>query len=610
VRLSRELATLVLAIVLPARHAGASPDTRAPEQEWVDFRAKRVKIDGKLERLELSGDVRVRSGRYQLTSQRLRLEQSPRGVLVEGPGRIAFCPCARPPVALGFRSAIVAPPTDLLVAGPTLELFGLPVLWAPYLWLRSPDRVGVLPAEIALRGHDGWLLGSGVHVPWGDPDARGRPSAIDLRAAGYVKGGVEVTAQVATARTTTAVRWDHLGRDLFGAEAHGFMPSDKLGATAAWDLDSLRGPRALAGTPSLEAAAKRFDRVRGSVLRTSENTILGFGLRADETRGTSVSNLGAAGTRMDAAHVRPIGEVGTLEWEADATTVAHPTRGAATVALSAARARFDARPGVTLANAEIGERIGVAVTELDETGYAESFGRLGLAWPLVRAYGNTADPWLHWLEPFAESSVVLAHRQGDWVELPDGNAIALLAGMRSTVGRLGSRGALDGSIRFGWAGPPAAPERVAGGRLGVATEYVGVGARAHWLWRDAQAIESALRARIGRVDGLHVGVYLEGRTRLEPLAARLVGSDPWRRLTAGWFDQSGWTVGGELLMPWTSWLSSSFGLDRDLGRPRWLGWRSGAAYRHPCGCLGVVAGASERVGRRGIDGWLSVQLIP
>jgi hypothetical protein len=605
-------AALALGALLAEARALANhdPPVEQRHEQWVDFRARRVEVDGKLQRLELSGDVRVRSGRYQLTSERLRLEQSPRGAEVEGPGRIAFCPCAHPPVAFGFRSATVAPPTDLLIAGPSLELFGLPVFWAPYLWLRSPDRAGFLPATVALRGHDGWLLGSGVHLPWGERDTLGHRSALDLRAAGYLKGGAEVTAEVTTERTTTAVRWDHLASDLVGVEAHGSVTSDRLGAAAAWSVDALRGPRALVGTPSLEVASRRLDRARVSVVRAGENTILSLGLRADETRGTSLGELGAAGPRVGVAHLQPIGDAGTLEWEADATSLAHPSRGAVTVAESAGRARLDARPGVTVISAELGERVGVAVTELDETGDIESFGRLGLAWPLVRAFGRAPDPWLHWVEPYAESSIVLARRQGPWVELPDGNSVSVLAGLRSALGRLGARGALATSIRAGWVGPPEAPDRVVGGTLGITTEYVAVGTRAHWLWLEPQAFESSARARLGRLDSLHLGAYIEGRTRVEPLVARLVGPDPWRRLGAGWLDRSGWTAGAEALVPWTHWLSSSVGLDRDLIRPRWLGWRSGVAYRHPCGCLALVAGASERIGRRGIDGWLSVQLVP
>jgi hypothetical protein len=346
------------------------------------------------------------------------------------------------------------------------------------------------------------------------------------------------------------------------------------------------------------------------VVRGGNNTLLSVGLRADDTRGSSLGQLGAAGPHLGAAHLQSIGEAGTLEWEGGVTSLAHPSLGALTVAESAGRARVDARPGATVLSAELGERVAVAVTEPEETGDVESFGRLGLAWPLVRAFGGVTRQWLHWVEPWAESSFFWAHRQGPWVELPDGSAVSLLVGLRSALGRLGARGALATSIRAGWVGPPEAPDRVVAGTLGVTTEYVALAARAHWRWGDPQAFESSGHARIGRLDGLNLQGYVEGRTRFEPLVARLVSPDPWRRLVVGWLDRSGWTAGGEALVPWTRWLSSSVGLDWDLIRPRWLGWRSGVAYRHPCGCLGLVGGASERVGRRGVDAWLSVQLVP
>src|SRR5438445_13153168 len=89
------------------------------------------------------------------------------GVRVTGTGELGFCPCDRPPIAIGFSGGYAAPPDDLIVENPTLRLFGVPVFWLPWLWLRSPRKVGLTTPDVSLRGGDGLFLGQGVHVPDG-----------------------------------------------------------------------------------------------------------------------------------------------------------------------------------------------------------------------------------------------------------------------------------------------------------------------------------------------------------------------------------------------------------------------------------------------------------
>src|SRR5690606_3055763 len=103
----------------------------------------------------------------RLTSERLSLTRGPRGIVVDGEGRVAFCRCPEAPVSIGFTSATVAPPTDLLIEQPTVYVGEVPVFWLPYFWLRSKNRLGLLPPKIAYRGGDGLLMGGGVHVPLG-----------------------------------------------------------------------------------------------------------------------------------------------------------------------------------------------------------------------------------------------------------------------------------------------------------------------------------------------------------------------------------------------------------------------------------------------------------
>ena len=82
---------------------------------------------------------------------------------------------------------------------------------------------------------------------------------LDVTAAGYLKGGVELTARFRTPRSTNRVRWDQLHQDLFAVDAHGSYPQAETGMMA-WDLDAVRGPRARSATLNLDEAARAYDR--------------------------------------------------------------------------------------------------------------------------------------------------------------------------------------------------------------------------------------------------------------------------------------------------------------------------------------------------------------
>ena len=165
-----------------AQVADAPPPTPIP----VDFGADELHFDARARALEGSGHVHVDEPPFHLLSDSLRLRRVPIGVELEGRGRVAFCPCLGTPLAVRFEDATVAPPHDLIVRSPVLEVFGVPLAWAPIFWLRSPARFGLLPPDVSWRGGDGLFLGEGVHVPWHDGDAT---RGLDLRAGGYVDGG-------------------------------------------------------------------------------------------------------------------------------------------------------------------------------------------------------------------------------------------------------------------------------------------------------------------------------------------------------------------------------------------------------------------------------------
>ena len=257
----------------------------------VDFEADTVEANGELTKIVLHGNVVVMVDRYRLEGDHLRLNRGPRGLVIDGKGRVAFCPCPNPPVSFGFRSAVLAPPTDLVLKHPTVRLGSVPVFWLPYLWLRSPARVALLPPRLAWRGGDGFLAGAGVHLPFSN--AR---SSLDVTGSGYVKGGVELDTRLTTPTTTTRVRWDHLRESLLALDARG-STEPVAGSTFAWSADAVRGPRGLAATILLEDAARRYDRVEFAGGNGGHAGLISVGFRGDAPRGGALDDLGVLGPR-------------------------------------------------------------------------------------------------------------------------------------------------------------------------------------------------------------------------------------------------------------------------------------------------------------------------
>lgn len=579
---------------------------------WLDFSAGRVDIDANSNQLELSDHVVVRVDRYRLTSDRLKLHRGPRGLVVDGSGRVAFCPCPDPPVSIGFQAVTVAPPTDMLIDQPTLRVGGVPVMWLPYLWLRSPDRIGILPPKVAWRAQDGLLLGTGVHLPFGDKPAHlGRP-ALDLRAAGYIQGGAELDARMATPATSTHVRWDYLERSLLEIDAHGSQSRRRAGSVA-WQLDAIRGARGREGTIELEPAARRYDRVALSALRAPGAGLIALGVRADARRGGPLDRFGAVGPRAHFGLGGALGDVGDVDSALDVSTVHAPGYGSATLAVQRLELGLAARPGPLSAGIRARDELDAGTTDSAGGVLLQSAARARVGLPLVRVYGSRALPLVHRVEPFIEGGGgYAASRNAAFAERPlvDGGLVSAVAGLDNALGSVQGRSAATLRARAGYVGPAQGPVPAVAGRLGARARWLALRSDVAWLPRTDRGVVEATRLRVGREDGLHVAGYVEGRWGVSPVLARLLVSDAFAAPRTGWFDESGFTTGGELGVPWTHWLASAVGGDYDLETRQLLAVRGSLAYRHPCGCLAVVAWAGHRVGRRGVDAWMSVDLAP
>ena len=303
-------ASTVLAARPRAARAQGSPDvTSLP----VAFSADELHLDTRSQALDANGDVRVDEPPFHLTSDALQLRRVPIGVELDGEGKLAFCPCLGAPLTVRFTGATIAPPHDLILRNPVLEVFGVPVAWAPAFWLRSPGRLGLLPPDLAWRGADGFFAGGGVHVPWRSGDVL---HGFDLRAGAYFDGGAVVDGVVRTSATETHVRWDDLrGNDGVSIQAHGAtaIANGDRADSVAWDVDALRGTRAVQATSDLDAAARPFDRATAQAAWRSDGWVIGSQVRAVALRGSFVLDDGVAGPVLDVRRAGAIGSVGAYD---------------------------------------------------------------------------------------------------------------------------------------------------------------------------------------------------------------------------------------------------------------------------------------------------------
>jgi hypothetical protein len=598
------------AVLTAASHAVAQAD--------LNFAANEV--EGQLrmgEQLRLRGNVVMTYQRFRLTSPELSLYRTARGVEVVGPGEVVFCPCPEPPVSLGFDSGLVAPPADLVLRNPSLRIGSITVMRLPWFWLRAPSRAGVLPPTIAWRGGDGLLVGEGVHLPW----RYGKDGAgdLDVTAAGYVKGGFEVAARLRTERSTEKVRWDHLHRDLVAVDANGSLVQSGDGSVA-WNVDAVRGPRARAATLSLDEATRAYDRATVDVSLRQRPAIVGLGIRALGVRGgAGPAEQPVWGPRATLGAGGPLGTVGT--WDALTTLSVLQDRdfGMTQLARSEAGLEFFDRPGPIRASLGLRE-----ATSLADSSYAEGIDALGaarltLTAPLVRSFPSDDDaPIVHVIEPSAEGAAMAAHTSGEYwsqtgrpVALGDGRAAVASGGLRTAWGRLLARSGASLSGAVGAASSSNWPQArsVARWRASWSSRYVGLGAEgAAFLANRGQVTIG--QARVGDRNDMYLGVRVAGRTGVEPVLARALGTASAREPSGGWLATEGWSAGAEIGGRPIRAVTTTAGIDQDVSSRTLLGLRGSIAYQHPCRCLSVGAFAAHRLGREGVDFWVSIDLAP
>ena len=586
---------------VPSNHPATVPLAHA-----LELQAGAVTMDGRLNKLRLSDSVELRVSRYHLSAEQLTLERTPGGIVVEGEGQVAFCPCSNPPVTVGFSSARVAPPTDLLLSDSTCRAGGVPFFWMPALWLRSPDRLGLLSPHFAVRATDGPWMGTGLHVPLAGQHSEA-PQVLDVLVGGYAKGGVDLGAQWASTRSTATVRWDWRGRGLFWADARG---SESLGGdfSAAGRVDLLKGPRALTGPVDYQTVTRRYDRTRIEVVGADGTAMAAFGLHTDGPRGDRYARFGDVGPSVRVGIGTAISDVGHVE----SNTLAWPSRSEEgdqqALALHATDLQFDARPGPLAFRSVSRERWLLGTGSYRSAGVGLLGTQMSLSLPLISHLGNHAGHFTHWLEPGLSGSVALrgsAARQ-------DGERLHPFTSARLSVDNV--LGDPDSAESARW--------QLIGGSISdrdrLHTAFVsrwtgsfsilGLGGDLGWV--DQSGWFSSSRARVGRIDSLALTVRVDGREHEGTALARWLTDEAWSPWMGGWLDRDGWTGHLQADVALSTSMATAAMLDYDATADTWLSERAAVGYRHSCGCLALWGSGGRRRGREGWDVTVTLDLMP
>lgn len=592
----------------------------------AEVHATSVTFDAGRGEVLLEGDVRVDSPPFHLRSQRVSLRRVGGGPLeVKGEGTLAFCPCLGAPLAVTFQGAKVAPPGDLFLERPTLALFGVPVLWLPAFWLRAPSRAGLLPPDLAYRGSDGLYAGLGGHLPWRRASGKGEgEGALDLRLGGYTRGGGVVDGRLYSPTTQTHLRVDHLARTGLLVDARGF--GGGTFSPLSWDVDLLRGDRAVAATTRLEDAARPWDRAAVEATWAPGWGRLTGGAQSALRRGDGVDSLGATGPSVGLGARGVSAEGGAQAWlDASATSLSTTGVGSGVVHYGRARA------GTELVGA-LGPIAGKAGAKLEATGASgpglgeqragagqvAALARVRLGVPLARRFGERGG-LVHTIEPLATGAFgAQAGRPGLGLvalsgDVPDARSFAVAAGVRSALGPVASRSA--GSLELTGGGLSVRERLLPGAqaRLTVRASWAALSAQGGWLAEDAAgqpgAVFAEAHGRVGAEDGVRVHARVaHGSTSDASAATRL--SDGGADTPAPLLTRAGTSVGGRGVLPVARRVSLSGGAEGSVApTPTLLGAYGAVELRDACECLLVRAVGSGRLGRPGVDVWLTLEVL-
>jgi hypothetical protein len=207
------------------------------------------------------------------------------------------------------------------------------------------------------------------------------------------------------------------------------------------------------------------------------------------------------------------------------------------------------------------------------------------------------------------ASDVLAVPAGRGMGVPDGGAWAVAAGWSNAFARWGSRasGQLDASA--GAAGD--ARETLPALRARAALTGAWAGLRADFarvlLSPDRDGGAFVARARVGPSSGLHFSGHVAESDGVDPLVARALTDAPLEP-SNGFLSATGWTGGARLAVPLGPRVTTRAGADYDFDARELVAALGTLELHDPCGCVVVRATAAHRIGRDGVDVWVTVDL--
>jgi hypothetical protein len=251
--------------------------------------------------------------------------------------------------------------------------------------------------------------------------------------------------------------------------------------------------------------------------------------------------------------------------------------------------------------------------------------RAAVTLPMAREYASddSADPWIHRIEPRLEAALVAAHTDGVLVVpagrgAPDsiGASAAWIgvAGWSSAFARSGSRASMDVDVAGGAVGDGTevrpllrALATADGPWLGLRADFarVFVAPSLDAATQSGGAFIAA--ARIGPASGLHLAAHAAERDGVDPYLARALIDVPFEA-ASGFLSAPGWTGGAGLGVPFGPRVTARAGADVDLGSGELVAALGALEIHDPCNCVVVRATAAHRIGREGIDAWVAVDL--
>jgi hypothetical protein len=241
--------------------------------------------------------------------------------------------------------------------------------------------------------------------------------------------------------------------------------------------------------------------------------------------------------------------------------------------------------------------------------------------PLVRAFGSgeaDSDPWVHRTEPRVEAAF-LATRASDVFAVPAGRGMAAPSGLAwvatagwvNALGRWGSRASVEAEAAGGAVGDDGGGARLAlRARAAASLGWLGLRADfARVLLGSAGGDGGALvaRARVGPEGGLNLAAHVAGRDGVDPILARALADAPLEP-ASGFLAATGWTGGARVAVPLGARITTRAGADVDFDARELVAALGAIELHDPCNCVVVRASAAHRIGRGGVDAWLTVDL--